>query len=180
MKILRTLFLSGCIICSPAVMAAQASDQQIEKLIQVLNLDQLLQSTLKQIRPQIDQQAYSIVKNIVKTEKLTPQQQVIANELADKIHQENIKQTSWEKLKPIYLKIYKDVYDAQEVQAQIDFYSSPTGQSILNKGPLVAQESMKILNQQLAGSLQSTEKNFAEVQKKLEQLQKQSIHTDSK
>lgn len=173
MNIFKTLILSGLIISSPAVFAAQATDQQVNKLIQVLNLDELIQNTLKQIRPQIDQQAYTLVQSIVKTEQLTPQQQVIANELADKIHEENIKQTSWEKLKPIYLKIYKDVYDANEVQAQIDFYSTSIGQSILNKSPIVAQESMKIMNQQLAGTLNSAEKNFAEIKQKLEQLKTQ-------
>lgn len=170
MKILQYLCLSGLVFCSPTIFAAQATDQQVEKLIQVLNIDQLLQATFKQIRPQIDHQAYLVVQNIVKSKELTPQQQMIANELADKMYDESIQQGSWAKLKPIYLKIYKDVYDANEVQAQIDFYSSATGQSILKKGPIVAQESMKILNQQMAGTLQSSEKNFAEVQKKLDQL----------
>lgn len=170
MKILKYLAICSLTFCSSTLFAAQATDQQVEKLIQVLNLDEILQSTIVQIRPQIDQHAYAVVQNITQNKNFTPQQQIIANELADKIYAESKSQTAWEKLKPVYLKIYKDVYDAQEVQAQIEFYSSSTGQSILKKSPLVAQESMKIMNQQLGSTLQSSEKNFADIQQKLNQL----------
>ena len=174
MKI-KTYLLTISICLFPCITSAvPPTDQAVNKLIQVMNLDQLLQRTLQQIRPQLDQQAYLVVQNIVKHEQLTPQEQTVANQLADKLYAQSKKNTSWQELKPIYQKIYKDVYSAEEVQAQIDFYSSPIGQSILNKAPQVAQESMKIMSSRLANSMQMAEKDFDAINKQLEILKKEA------
>lgn len=165
--------LCGVLCCSASLsFAAPASQAEIDQLVKVMNLDQLLQDTLKQIRPQIDQQAYTIVESIVKHDNLTPQEQVVANELADKLYQQSQKSLAWDKLQPIYSKIYHDVFSAEEVKAQINFYSSPVGQSILKKSSIVAQESMKIMNSQLASTIHASEQDFKEINKKLEELKK--------
>ncbi|WP_445116572.1 DUF2059 domain-containing protein [Acinetobacter sp. WZC-1] len=155
-------------------MAAPPSDQAIEKLMQVMNMNQLLQETMQQIRPQMDQQAYAIVQNIVKHEQLTPQEQVIANQLANKLFEQSKQAVSWQQMQPVWQKIYKQAYTAEEVQAQIDFYSSAIGQSILKKTPLVAQESMKIMNTRMAATMQSAEKDFQEINKQLAELKKKA------
>ena len=118
MKKFKTLLLSGLILITPYTFATPASDQQVQKLIEVMKINQLLQQTIQQIRPQLDQQAYIIVKNIVQHEKLNPQEQIVANELADQLHEQNKKSISWDKMQPIYQKIYKDIYTAEEVQAR--------------------------------------------------------------
>jgi hypothetical protein len=108
----------------------------------------------------------------VNKEQLSPQEQIVANELADKMYAQSQKTVSWEQIKPLYLKIYKDVFNAEEVQAQIDFYSSAVGQSILKKSPQIAQETMKMMNTQLSNILQNTEQDFKEINKKLAELKK--------
>lgn len=168
---IKTLFLSISLsLMSTLSFAAQPTDASVEQLLKIMNINSILQQTLKQIRPQLDQQAYMIVQNITKNEKLTPQQQVIANELADSLYQQSAKMMAWEKMKPIYQKIYKDVYTAEEVKAQIDFYSSPAGESILNKSPLVAQESMKIINSSLLETLKTNEQDLKQIDQKLKAL----------
>lgn len=160
-------------LCTPSLtFAAPATNQQVNQLIQILNLEHMNAATLKQIRPQLDMQAYTIVKNIVKSDQLTPEQQNIANELADALYQQSEKTASWQYMKPVYQKIYKEVYTAEEVQAQIDFYKTKVGQSILRKSPQVAEEALKILNLRFAETLKNTEKDMAPIQQKLEQLKK--------
>ena len=172
MKVLKTLLLSSIYLMSPLSFAAPASDQQIQQLLNVMNLNQLMQSTIQQIRPQLDQQAYLSIQSIVGHEKLSPQEQIVANELSDKLYQQSMKTIAWENMQPIYQKIYKDVYSAEEVQAQITFYSSPVGQSILKKAPLATQESMKIINSRLAENMQATEVDFKDIKQKIEALKK--------
>ena len=173
-KMKMKIYLLSISICLlPCIsLAVPPTDQAVNKLIQVMNLDQLLQHTMQQIRPQLDQQAYLVVQNIVKHQQLTPQEQIVANQLADKLYAQSKENVSWQQLQPIYQKIYKDIYSAEEVQAQIDFYSSPIGQSILNKAPQVAQESMKLMHSRLANSMQMAEKDFDEINKQLEILNK--------
>ncbi len=180
MKFKQWMFACSMGLVSFGSFAAQPTDQQVQKLMKIMNIDQLLQQTILQIRPQLDQQAYAIVQNTVKHEQLSPQEQIVANQLSDKMFEQSKKTVSWEKLQPIYQKIYKDVYSADEVQAQIDFYSSPVGQSILKKAPLVAQESMKIMNASLASSIQATESDFKEINTQLEQLQKAAQEASAK
>ncbi|MDQ9820350.1 DUF2059 domain-containing protein [Acinetobacter bereziniae] len=172
MKLLQHLVLLGSCLTANFAFAAQASDQQAQQLLKVMNIDQLLQETMQQIRPQLDQQAYQIIKMSVNKEQLSPQEQIVANELADKMYAQSQKTVSWEQIKPLYLKIYKDVFNAEEVQAQIDFYSSAVGQSILKKSPQIAQETMKMMNTQLSNILQNTEQDFKEINKKLAELKK--------
>ncbi|ENV91449.1 hypothetical protein F938_03443 [Acinetobacter bereziniae LMG 1003 = CIP 70.12] len=172
MKLLQHLVLLGSCLTANFAFAAQASDQQVQQLLKVMNIDQLLQETMQQIRPQLDQQAYQIIKMSVNKEQLSPQEQIVANELADKMYAQSQKTVSWEQIKPLYLKIYKDVFNAEEVQAQIDFYSSAVGQSILKKSPQIAQETMKMMNTQLSNTLQNTEQDFKEINKKLAELKK--------
>lgn len=172
MKLLQHLVLLGSCLTANFAFAAQASDQQVQQLLKVMNIDQLLQETMQQIRPQLDQQAYQIIKMSVNKEQLTPQEQIVANELADKMYAQSQKTVSWEQIKPLYLKIYKEVFNAEEVQAQIDFYSSAVGQSILKKSPQIAQETMKMMNTQLSNTLQNTEQDFKEINKKLAELKK--------
>ena len=160
-------------LCTPSLtFAAPATDQQVNQLIQILNLEHTNAATLKQIRPQLDMQAYAIVKNIVKSDQLTAEQQNIANELADALFKQSQNTSSWQYMKPVYQKIYKDVYTGEEVQAQIDFYKTTVGQSILKKSPQVAEEALKIINLRFAETLKNTEQEMAPIQKKLDQLKK--------
>ena len=174
MKLIPQLVLIASCFTVNIAIAAPASDQQVQQFLKVMNLDTLMQETIQKIRPQLDQQAYQIVKMTVKKDQLSPQEQVVANELSDKLYAQSLKTVSWEQMKPIYQKIYKEVYSAEEVQAQIDFYSTPVGQSILKKTPQVAQETMAIMNTKLMSSMQTTVDDFKEINRKLDALNKAS------
>ena len=170
MSLLKKIGIGSLCIFAITTHAQQPTEQQVTKLIQVMNVEQLLQETVQQLKPQFDQQANSVVKSIVKKEQLSPEQQKIADEFAEHLFQYTLNAIAWDKMKPIYEKIYKDIYNEKEVQAQIDFYSSAIGQAILKKTPLVAEESMKLVNQQLMSTLQNSEKEFMEINKKLSTL----------
>ncbi|QIO09820.1 DUF2059 domain-containing protein [Acinetobacter lanii] len=167
MKITTILSITLLILINQKSFAKQATEQSVNQLIQVMNINSVLQETLKQIRPQMDQNAYVTVKSIIKHDQLSPQEQIVANELADQMYQQSVKILAWEQMKPIYEKVYREVYSGEEVQAQIDFYSSEIGQSILRKSPLVAQESMKIINTQIGKILQTQEKDLQKLNLKL-------------
>jgi uncharacterized protein len=49
---------------------------------------------------------------------------------------------SWEKLEPMYTRIYQKSFTQGEVDGMIGFYKTPTGQAVLNKMPLVLQTTM--------------------------------------
>ena len=60
MKFKQWMFACSMGLVSFGSFAAQPTDQQVQKLMKIMNIDQLLQQTILQIRPQLDQQAYAI------------------------------------------------------------------------------------------------------------------------
>ena len=50
---------------------------------------------------------------------------------------------SWTELEPVLRKVYGQVFDKQEVDAMIAFYSTPEGASILKKTPQVLAITMQ-------------------------------------
>ena len=51
---------------------------------------------------------------------------------------------SWQRMKPLYVQLYQDTFEQDEVDGLLAFYTSPTGQAFLNKMPVVMQKSMAL------------------------------------
>ena len=54
---------------------------------------------------------------------------------------------SFEKLKPIYIKIYKDHFNKEEIDQLIALYQTPAGQLLAAKMPMASQEASNVLQQ---------------------------------
>lgn len=61
---------------------------------------------------------------------------------------------SWEKMKPLYLRIYKESLTEEEVVGLVDFYNSPAGIAYTEKMPLIFQKSMQIVQEGIPALLQ--------------------------
>ena len=55
-------------------------------------------------------------------------------------------------MKPLYVQLYRDTFEQEEVDGLLAFYASPTGQAFVNKMPMVMQKSMA-LSQSLMQSI---------------------------
>ena len=65
---------------------------------------------------------------------------------------------SWEKMLPIQIAIYRESFEQSEIDGLISFYSSPIGQSFVNKMPVVTQKamtSMQMYMQAIAPKIQA-------------------------
>lgn len=62
------------------------------------------------------------------------------NELETLLHED----LSWEKMKAPLIDVYARVYTLEEVKAINEFYESPVGKKLLEKMPLVINESMQV------------------------------------
>jgi hypothetical protein len=57
---------------------------------------------------------------------------------------------SWEKFKPIYVKLYADTYTEPEMDGVIAFYKSPAGEAMLAKTPAITTKAIELAHQQMA------------------------------
>jgi hypothetical protein len=53
----------------------------------------------------------------------------------------------WNKLEPMYVRIYQKSFNQQEIDSLIAMYKSPAGQMLLNKMPVVLQNTMGEMQQ---------------------------------
>ena len=55
----------------------------------------------------------------------------------------------WNKLEPMYVRIYQKSFNQQEIDSLVAMYKSPTGQMLLTKMPIVLQNTMSEMQQSL-------------------------------
>lgn len=70
----------------------------------------------------------------------------------------------WAGIKPQLADVYSRHYTEEEAQGLVAFYQSPTGQALLKKGSLVAQDTTKLGQQLLAKSLPRFQKVATDMQ----------------
>jgi len=68
---------------------------------------------------------------------------------------------SWEELQPLYRDLYAQTFDAEEVQAMIDFYTTPAGQSMVRKMPLLMNNAMQAVQAKIIPMLQELQRAIA-------------------
>lgn len=121
--------------------AASPSDASIDELLRVTRAQQafdasngVAEHTMREMMEQMmDDEKLSPAARRIYVEKVPARFAAVVRE-----------EMSWDKLQPETVAIYRDVYTQEEVDAQIAFYRTPVGQSVLDKMPQVMQRSIAI------------------------------------
>jgi hypothetical protein len=93
--------------------------------------------------------------------KLTPEQTKQSDELQSKLAAILNDVLSWEKLKPIYVKLYADTYSEEEMDGIIALYKSPAGEAMPAKSPEVMTKANQMVQQQMATVMPEIQKLMA-------------------
>ena len=158
-KILVAIFLSATpFLCH----AAEPSQESIEKLLKVTQT----QKMVEQMIPQIEGMMKSVADKEIDAQNLPPEQSAEAKALSASITKKVIPilrdQLSWGNLKKIYIPIYRESFTQEEIDGLIAFYSSPAGNALVVKMPIVAQKSMAATQQLIVPMMQQMQKAVAE------------------
>lgn len=117
----------------------KASEQSIREMLQVTQSRKMLDQMYKQI----DQMMLVAMKQSLQGQNVTPEIQAQLERIQGKVWKTVQQEASWEKLEPIYIKIYSENFTQEEIDGILAFYKSPIGQSMIKKMPLVLQSSMR-------------------------------------
>jgi hypothetical protein len=113
-----------------ATASAQASSADIDRLLQVMDMQTMMDGMMKQISDaQRTMVAGAFGKDASDDERARMQA------VLDKTNAIVRQDFSWTALEPVMRKVYTQVFSKNEVTAMIAFYSSPEGASILKKSP---------------------------------------------
>ena len=70
---------------------------------------------------------------------------------------------AWEKLKPMYVRLYKESFSEEELTGMLDFYKTPAGQAVIQKMPVLMQKTMLEVQKMLSEAtpqMQKVEADF--------------------
>lgn len=154
--------LPALLLCllAPAALA-QASDAQVDQLLEVMRAKQ----TLDAVWPQVEASQRQMVAQMSSAESLTTEQQAKLDRLMQKSMDSIRRAMAWEKMEPLYRDIYRQTFTAEDIDAMIDFYGSPAGQKLLDKMPQLVQNTTAGVQKLVAPMLEEMQRDIeAELQ----------------
>jgi hypothetical protein len=133
---LLPLFAGLLVLACPTL--AQADDAskavKIEEMLALTHADRIVAQMQAQMQP--------LMADTIKKMNLPDDAQPMAEEMQKSLTEWISSKLSWERMKPLYVKIYADTLTEEEISGAIEFYKTPAGQSLLNKMPMILQKSI--------------------------------------
>lgn len=143
-------------LAAPAAMAAQPSDAQVDKLLEVMRA----RATVDAMLPQVAASQRQMVAQMTASQQLTPEQQAKLDQTLEKSMASIGRAMSWDKLEPVYRDIYRQTFTGEDMDAMIGFYSSPAGQKLLDKMPQLMQNTMTGVQKLLVPMLEDMQREI--------------------
>lgn len=145
-RILPILLICGSVVCAaenPSPNAPAASNPPSEASIK-----ELLQVT--QVRKLVDSMMSQMDTLLLQTVAQATQGQAIPPKIQKEIDQQRAEMMglmkdllAWEKLEPLYVRVYQKTFTQQELDAMLAFYKTPAGAAMIAKMPAVMQNTME-------------------------------------
>jgi hypothetical protein len=147
-KVMRIFLTFVALLSTLNAFAAPASQESVENLLMATKAESMMDS----MYGGMEQMMRQGMRQAVKDKPLSPEQQRILDAVPTKFVAVMREEMNWQKMKPLYVQLYRDTFEQEEIDALIVFYASPVGQTFLKKMPLVMEKSMA-LSQSLMQSI---------------------------
>ena len=63
-----------------------------------------------------------------------------------------------EKLEPRYLRLYKEAFSEEEIAGMLSFYKTPAGRAVIDKMPVLMQQTMLEVQKLISGTIPQMQK----------------------
>jgi uncharacterized protein len=133
----KLLASTALALLTGAALAATPTPASVEALIAASRADQVLDVVYTGLEQNIRQGMTAAVAN----KPLSPQQQQVLEAMPARLSEVIRTEMSWAALKPIFVQVYSETFDQEEVDGLIAFYQSPLGQRFIAKQGPLAQRS---------------------------------------
>lgn len=148
MKTIKLLGLS-LLLSANLAFAEPPTDATIEELMTLSKSEKMVTDMQDQVKSMMDQSMAGMLKD----QKPTEAEKKALDNMVTKITAAVKEEVSWEKLKPISVKLYKDTFTEEELKGIVAFYKTPAGEALVNKMPTFMQKTMEA-TQGMMGGLQ--------------------------
>jgi hypothetical protein len=165
-KIVYLTLLCGLGLAS--LRAAPPSDQSIEQLLRVMQVDKLLDQMVAQMDSAMRTGTEKALQQSLKGTTPTLAQQAQINDFQNKLSALVKDELSYPKMKDIYLQVYRETFTQDEVNGIMAFYSSPAGQAMVQKTPVAMQKSSALMQGRIGPMTQKLQTMMEQFQKEME------------
>ena len=151
---IRILIVLG-LLC-PAIYAADAppSDTSLNQLLEITHAHKVLDATIAQM----DTMMKNVFQQVTAGRPASPQLEKIFEKAQAEVVSMCKEDLTWEKMEPMYLRIYRKSLSQSDVDGMIAFYKTPAGQAVINKMPLILQNTMAEVSQMMGPRMQRAER----------------------
>jgi hypothetical protein len=154
MKIPSILLLLAVLTFSISTQAAPPSDQSINQLLQLTKVDKQMDSVFTQM----DGMMKTSLQQATKGKQLSADEQAVLDRQQAKMAGIMKEELSWEKMKGLYVQVYRETFSQEEIDGLIAFYQTPVGQSFVSKQPELMKRTLTIMQQRMGPMMQRIQK----------------------
>lgn len=130
-----------------------SKNAKIEQLFTLSKVDRSVQTGIDQTLDQMK----SAIQQMFAGSPAAEQAKNTAD-LQGKISKILLDALGWDKLKPLYVKMYSEAYSEHQIDDLLAFFKTPTGQALVDKGPVLAEKGGEAAQQRLSAVMPSIQK----------------------
>ena len=157
----RILFIL-CLSSSVAYAAADSSpgagnppsEASIKQLLEVAQAHKLIDSMMVQM----DNLMKQTMQQATQGRQVPPTVQKDIDKREAEMMAAMKEMLDWNKLEPMYVRVYQKTFTQSEVDGMIAFYKTPAGQAVISKMPAVVQNTMNEMQQMMNPMMQRLQK----------------------
>jgi hypothetical protein len=138
MKI-KVIILLGALLVSFSSFSQSASEEQAKakklyELVELMNMDSMMDTMYSQLE--------FMMQNMSAELGVQPHEKPIFDTYYSQMTELMREDLSWSRMQPMIIDVYARNFSDQEIDDMIAFYKTETGQTVIEKLPVVMQESM--------------------------------------
>jgi uncharacterized protein len=126
------------------------TEASIKQLLEVAQAHKLVDAMMAQM----DGFMKNAMQQATQGRSVSPQIQKDIDKRQSELMKVLKEELAWEKLEPLYIRVYQQSFSQDEVNGLVAFYKTPTGQALINKMPVVMQNTFNELQQRMAPMMQ--------------------------
>lgn len=142
---LAGLLFGAALALAPAVRAAPASAESVEQLLVLTRAPALIETMLADTEAAMRRTPPPVPPG----QALTDAQRAALDRLPARMSAMLREEMSWEKLRPGFVRMYRETFEQEEIDGLIAFYRTPLGQAYVDKLPVVMRKSMESVQETL-------------------------------
>ena len=117
-----------------------SSEQSVNEMLKLMQLENLLKSALKQMNEGMEKGMEASMGKATSGRELTPAQKAEVEDFRKKFKTTMAEELSIDKITSIYAQTYRQTFTQEEVNGVIAFYKSPAGKAVTEKNPDVMRK----------------------------------------